>query len=96
MEIPHGAPGPAPRKPWPHSGAAGLGNGWSMTAAAKHSGVSRLMISQLGRGQRRPRNRRAEDLIDAYGLTRADIAAVRAIAIPLVGRDSPYKTGDWL
>jgi len=72
-----------------------LVRGWSMTAAARHSGVSRPMISQLESGRRRPSESVAEDLIAAYRLTGADAAAVRGIAIPLVGRDSPYKTGDW-
>lgn len=70
-----------------------LGRGWSMTAAAKHSGVSRPMISLLERGLRRPSESVAEDLIAAYGLTGPAAAAIRAIAIPLVGRDSPFKTG---
>jgi hypothetical protein len=33
----------------------------------------------------------AEDLIDAYGLDDDAAEAVRAIARPLVGRDSPYR-----
>jgi transcriptional regulator with XRE-family HTH domain len=67
--------------------------GWSMTAAAKHSGVSRPMISLLERGLRRPSESVAEDLIDAYGLDAVDALAVRSVALSLVGRDSPYKTG---
>jgi transcriptional regulator with XRE-family HTH domain len=67
--------------------------GWSMTAAAKHSGVSRPMISLLKRGLRRPSESVAEDLIDTYGLDAVDGVAVRAVALRLVGRDSPYKTG---
>ncbi|MGH3186765.1 MAG: helix-turn-helix domain-containing protein [Streptosporangiaceae bacterium] len=72
-----------------------LRRGWSMTTAARHSGVSRPMISQLESGQRRPSESVAEDLIDAYRLAGVDAAAVRAIAIPLAGRDSPYRTGNW-
>jgi transcriptional regulator with XRE-family HTH domain len=72
-----------------------LGHGWSFTTAAERSGVSRPMISQLERGLRRPSESVAEDLIGAYGLTGAEAAAVRAISVPLAGRDSPYRTGDW-
>jgi len=72
-----------------------LGRGWSMSEAASHTGVSRPMLSLLERGQRRPSESVAEDLIDAYGLDDDDADAVRAIARPLVGRDSPYRTGVW-
>jgi transcriptional regulator with XRE-family HTH domain len=67
--------------------------GWTLTAAAKHSGVSRPMISLLERGLRRPSESVAEDLIDAYELTGPEANAVRSIALELVGRDSPFRTG---
>jgi DNA-binding XRE family transcriptional regulator len=68
-----------------------VGRGWSMSEAARRSGVSRPSISLLERGLRRPSVSVAEDLIAAYGLAGPTAAAIRAIAIPLVGRDSPYK-----
>ena len=67
--------------------------GWTMSAAAKHSGVSRPMISLLERGLRRPSESVAEDLITAYRLTGQEADAVRSIALEWVGRDTPYKTG---
>jgi transcriptional regulator with XRE-family HTH domain len=70
-----------------------LARGWSMTAAAEHSGVSRPMISQLERGQRRPSRPLAEALISAYRLTGPEADAVRSIALEWVGRDSPFRTG---
>jgi len=70
-----------------------LRRGWTMAEAARRSGVSRPMISLLENGLRRPSESVAEDLVGAYGLTGPAAAAVRAIALPLVGRDSPYRTG---
>lgn len=64
-----------------------------MTRAARETGVSRPMISQLERGQRRPSGSLAEALIAGYGMKGFDAEAVRSIALPLVGRDSPLKTG---
>lgn len=67
--------------------------GWTMTRAAAETGVSRPMISQLERGQRRPSVSLAEALIAGYGMTGPGADAVRAIALDWVGRDSPYRTG---
>lgn len=72
---------------------ARLGHGWSMTRAAVETGVSRGMISLLERGLRRPSESLADALIYSYGITGGDADAVRAIALPFVGRDSPFKTG---
>lgn len=68
--------------------------GWSISEAARRSGVSRPMISLLERGLRRPSQSTAQDLIEAYELTGQEARAVWAIGIPFVGRDSPFKT-DW-
>ena len=67
--------------------------GWTMTAAARNTGVSRPMISLLEAGLRRPSESLAECLIAAYRLTGAEADAVREISIEWVGRDSPYRTG---
>ena len=67
--------------------------GWSVSEAARRSGVSRRMIGMLEGAQRRPSVSTAEALIDAYRLTGDDAETVRSIAIPLVGRDSPFNTG---
>ena len=69
--------------------------GWSVSEAACHSGVSRRMVGMLEAAQRRPSESTAEALIGAYGLTGGRAEAVWSIALPLRGRDSPYRTGDW-
>ena len=69
--------------------------GWSFSEAARQSGVSRRMIGLLEAAQRRPSVCTAEALIAAYRLAEDDAVAVWAIALPLVGRDSPYRTGAW-
>jgi hypothetical protein len=53
------------------------------------------MIGMLEHEQRRPSESTAEALITAYRLTGDDAEAVRSIALPLRGRDSPFKTGEW-
>lgn len=70
-----------------------LARGWNISEAARRSGVSRRMIGSLEAGTRRPSESTAGDLIRAYGLTARDAAAVWDIALPLVGRDSPYRGG---
>lgn len=67
--------------------------GWSVSEAARRSGVSRRMIGMLEGAQRRPSVSTAEALIDAYRLTGGDAELVWSIAVPLVGHDSPFKTG---
>ena len=64
-----------------------------MTAAARHTGISRPHISLLERGLRRPSESVAEHLIASYRLTGPEADAIRDIAREWVGRDSPYKTG---
>jgi len=51
------------------------------------------MIGMLEHAQRRPSESTASALIGAYRLTGNAAEAVWSIAIPLVGRDSPFKTG---
>lgn len=67
--------------------------GWTVSEAARRSGVSRRMIGMLEHAQRRPSISTAEALIAAYRITGTDEEEVRAIALPNVGRDSPFKTG---
>ena len=70
-----------------------LARGWNISEAARQSGVSRRMIGALEHGQRRPSESVAGALVTAYRLTGRDATAVWSIAIPLVGRDSPYRRG---
>lgn len=72
---------------------ARLRRGWSLTRAAEETGVSRPHLSLLERGLRRPSESVAEDIITAYRMTPDEADAVSAIAVPLAGRDSPYRTG---
>jgi transcriptional regulator with XRE-family HTH domain len=67
--------------------------GWSLSEAARRSGVSRRMITLLERAERRPSVSTARDLIRAYRLTGVRADAVRDIAVPCAGRDSPFRTG---
>jgi ribosome-binding protein aMBF1 (putative translation factor) len=67
--------------------------GWSVSEAARRSGVSRRMIGMLEAAERRPSDSTARALITAYGLTGDRAEAVWSIALPSVGRDSPYRTG---
>jgi DNA-binding XRE family transcriptional regulator len=69
-------------------------HGWTISEAARQSGVSRRMIGMLERAQRRPSLSLAEALIAAYGIPDGYAGDVRAVALPSVGRDSPYRTGD--
>lgn len=72
---------------------ARLRRGWTITRAARETGVSRPMLSQLERGLRRPSESLAEALIVGYRMTGTEADAVRDIAVGWVGRDSPYRTG---
>ena len=67
--------------------------GWSIRAAARHLGVAASMIHALEHARRRPSVVMAETLIDGYGMTPADARRLRAVALPGVGRDSPWKRG---
>lgn len=69
-------------------------HGWTVSEAARQSGVSRRMIGMLEHAQRRPSVAVAEALITAYGIPGGHAEDVRAVALPNVGRDSPYKTSD--
>jgi hypothetical protein len=53
------------------------------------------MIGMLEHAQRRPSESTAEALITAYRLTGDDLETVWSIALPLRGRDSPFRTGQW-
>jgi ribosome-binding protein aMBF1 (putative translation factor) len=64
--------------------------GWTYTKAAWWTGISRRMLSMLEAGQRVPSQVLAEDLITGYRLGAADAALLRAVALPDVGRASPY------
>ena len=57
--------------------------GWTMTAAAGHTGISRPHISLLERGLRRPSTSVAEHMIAAYRLTGPEADAVRDISIEM-------------
>ena len=67
--------------------------GWTVSEAAKQTGVSRRMVGMLEAAQRRPSESTADILVGAYRITGEHADQVRAIAIPFVGRDSPYRTG---
>jgi DNA-binding XRE family transcriptional regulator len=67
--------------------------GWSVSEAARRSGVSRRMITLLERAERRPSVSTARDLIRVYQLSGQRADAVRDIAVPFAGRDSPFRTG---
>lgn len=67
--------------------------GWSVSEAARRSGVSRRMIGMLEHAERRPSVSTARALITAYHLTGDRADAIRDIAVPAAGRDSPYRTG---
>ena len=66
---------------------------WSVSEAARQGGISRRMIGMLEHAQRRPNESTAEALIAAYRITGEHAEDVRVIALPNVGRDSPFKTG---
>jgi transcriptional regulator with XRE-family HTH domain len=70
-----------------------LARGWSVSEAARRSGVSRRMIGMLEHSQRRPSVTTIENLIDAYRITGRDAEIAHSIGVEWAGRDSPYKTG---
>jgi transcriptional regulator with XRE-family HTH domain len=67
--------------------------GWSKSEAERRTGVSRRMITLLERGERVPSTALADDLAEGYGLAPADSFLLFSVALPNVGRDSPYRTG---
>ncbi len=66
--------------------------GWSQVTAAANLRISRRMIGMLEAGQRVPSVSLAEVLIDGYHLDAGDADLLRSVALPGVGRDSPYRT----
>ena len=69
-------------------------HGLSVSEAARRSGISRRMIGMLEHAQRRPSVSTAEALITAYRISGGHAEDVRAVALPNVGRDSPFKRPD--
>jgi transcriptional regulator with XRE-family HTH domain len=67
--------------------------GWSKSEAERQTGVSRRMITLLERGERVPSTVLADDLAEGYGLPPADSFLLSSVALPNVGRDSPFRTG---
>lgn len=65
---------------------------WSLREAAKRTGVSTGMLVHLEKGRRLPSVPLAEDLIAGYGLSPWEAGQLRAVALPDVGRGSPYRT----
>jgi DNA-binding XRE family transcriptional regulator len=68
-------------------------HGWTVSEASRQTGVSRRMITLLEQARRRPSRSLAEALISGYGIRPEHASAVRAVALPNIGRDSPYRTG---
>lgn len=67
--------------------------GWTQVEAAERCDVARRMIGMLEAGQRVPSRAMAEALITGYGLDSRDAELLRQVALPGVGRDSPYHPG---
>ena len=67
--------------------------GWTAADASRAVGVDRRMIVRLESGERRPSAAVAELLIQGYRLGVADAARLRAVAAPMAGRSSPYRSG---
>lgn len=65
--------------------------GWPVAEAAARIGISARMVRYLEAGQRVPSQPVAEDIISAYRLGDVDADALREVALPHVGRDSPYR-----
>lgn len=71
--------------------AARARRGWTIAAAAARIGCSARMLRYLEVGQRVPSTAIAEAIITAYRLDDFDADALRAVALPDVGRASPYR-----
>lgn len=67
--------------------------GWSVSEAARQTGVSRRMIGMLEHAERRPSTATAQALIEGYGIKGGHAAEVWSIALEDVGRASPFKHG---
>jgi transcriptional regulator with XRE-family HTH domain len=70
---------------------ARLARGWTKSAAAGYTRVSRRMLTLLEQGQRRPSIVLAESLAQAYRLDPEDSARLMQAAVHNAGRDSPYR-----
>jgi transcriptional regulator with XRE-family HTH domain len=69
-------------------------HGWTKSEASRQTGVSRRMLTLLERGERYPSMALAEDLITGYRLDHQLATRLREIALPSVGRSSPYRNAD--
>jgi transcriptional regulator with XRE-family HTH domain len=67
--------------------------GWTYSQAAQRTGVSRRMLALLEAGERVPSTVLAAALIDGYRLDVRDADLLWSVALPNVGRASPYETG---
>jgi transcriptional regulator with XRE-family HTH domain len=72
--------------------AARDSHGWTISEASRRTGVSRRMITLLERGERYPSTVLADALIEGYELGQRNAWRLRDIALPNVGRASPYRT----
>ncbi|MDN5749044.1 MAG: helix-turn-helix domain-containing protein [Pseudonocardia sp.] len=72
---------------------ARVSRGWSLRRAAEVTEVSYPMLHHLEAGTRWPSVIVAELLIARYRLDEDTAAGLRAVARPLSGRSSPYRTG---
>ena len=65
---------------------------WSISEAARRTGIARRHIGMIEQGQRQPSVTVAEILITTYELSGQQADAVRSIALADVGRSSPYRS----
>jgi len=70
--------------------------GWTQAQAAAVTGVSRPAICLLELGQRRPSTALALALVTGYCLTGKDAERLLDVALPNVGRSSPYRGGQYV
>jgi transcriptional regulator with XRE-family HTH domain len=68
--------------------------GWPVAVAARQVGISDRMLRYLERGERVPSTAVAEDIISGLGLDEIDADLLRSVALPDVGRASPFRGGD--
>lgn len=66
-------------------------HGWTQRQAADEVSISAGMLQHLERGDRRPSTATADDLVAGLNLPPDVAEDLRAVAIPLVGRSSPYR-----
>lgn len=65
--------------------------GWSFRVAERNLGVSAGYLCHLERGHRVPSTAVAEVLIAGYGIDGPRAERLRGVAVPDVGRASPWK-----